>query len=520
LLRFSGFELDYHRAELRGRDGQPIRLRPKSFATLHALASKPGKVFSKRELMAAVWPNVHVGQDSLFQCIRDIRAALGDERREMVRQISGRGYVLEVAVSASADDPAIRSAGEPGEVANPAQHMNGVSAGAPVAPSHVLAVAPLDIDKGDPVAATMVPNVIGQLTQGLSQVGSLRLLAPLSGADATSPSADLVLQGSLVRDAHDWTLQAHLVDARTTDLLWSQSASVATDVLAALQHTRLAAGVGHPLAVRLNELACDRRPSARSKIVINQATAPIIHTSREHFATAQAVLEQALAATPDDIEIEVALADHLLLGTRTAWYRDAEAGAAEERAQAILEQMLKTARSYLPVLTAHCRFLRVTNRFVESLVACAKALSLDPWDGTVLFQLAMSQLQMGRFEDAFETFRLADTYSTPAASRWSWLFGAGFTKVLMDRSEEALPWLQAALAVIPSAGRVHFITAAAYQRLGRREEAKAAVAKGFERRPGATVQFLRMPYKNASPRFVAAAEQTLRLLAEAGIPER
>lgn len=75
-------------------------------------------------------------------------------------------------------------------------------------------------------------------------------------------------------------------------------------------------------------------------------------------------------------------------------------------------------------------------------------------------------------------------------------------------------------AVTPSAGRVHFITAAAYQRLGQLVEAKAAVAKGLEQRPTATVQFLRMPYKNASPRFVAAAEEILRLLAEAGVPER
>jgi hypothetical protein len=28
-----------------------------------------------------------------------------------------------------------------------------------------------------------------------------------------------------------------------------------------------------------------------------------------------------------------------------------------------------------------------------------------------------------------------------------------------------------------------------------------------------------MPYKNASPRFIAAAEQVLRLLAEVGVPE-
>ncbi len=36
------------------------------------------QTLSKQELMQTVWPNVHVGEDSLFQCIREIRAALGD----------------------------------------------------------------------------------------------------------------------------------------------------------------------------------------------------------------------------------------------------------------------------------------------------------------------------------------------------------------------------------------------------------------------------------------------------------
>ena len=44
--------------------------------------------------MEAIWPNVHVGEDSLFQCIREIRTALGDDRREMIKLVSGRGYLF------------------------------------------------------------------------------------------------------------------------------------------------------------------------------------------------------------------------------------------------------------------------------------------------------------------------------------------------------------------------------------------------------------------------------------------
>ena len=74
VFRFAGFELDEPRAELRGPGGAPIKLRPKAFDLLRLLAANAGRVVSKQELMEAVWPNVHVSDDSLFQCIRQLRA--------------------------------------------------------------------------------------------------------------------------------------------------------------------------------------------------------------------------------------------------------------------------------------------------------------------------------------------------------------------------------------------------------------------------------------------------------------
>src|SRR5215470_9919290 len=99
VLRFSGFELDSERAELRRSDGQTLKLRPKTLEILRLLAGHAGHVLSKQQLMEAAWPNVHVGEDSLFQCIREIRAALGDDKRKMVRLVSGRGYLFEAQVT-------------------------------------------------------------------------------------------------------------------------------------------------------------------------------------------------------------------------------------------------------------------------------------------------------------------------------------------------------------------------------------------------------------------------------------
>lgn len=42
-----------------------------------------------------MWPGISVSDDSLIQCIRDIRIALEDDARELVKTIVGRGYILK-----------------------------------------------------------------------------------------------------------------------------------------------------------------------------------------------------------------------------------------------------------------------------------------------------------------------------------------------------------------------------------------------------------------------------------------
>ncbi len=98
MLCFAGFELDQQRMELRTPAGAAIRLRPKTFSLLLMLASNPKRVLSKDELIAKVWPNIYVGEDNLFQCIREVRVALGDDKHELVRAVSGQGYIFETVV--------------------------------------------------------------------------------------------------------------------------------------------------------------------------------------------------------------------------------------------------------------------------------------------------------------------------------------------------------------------------------------------------------------------------------------
>ena len=67
---------------------------------------------------------------------------------------------------------------------------------------------------------------------------------------------------------------------------------------------------------------------------------------------------------------------------------------------------------------------------------------------------------------------------------------------------------------------LHFLLAAAYQRLGRTDEAKAAIAQTLALRPDSTARNIAPPWKNTSPRYLEAGEQIIRAGVAAGLPER
>lgn len=556
VLRFAGFELDLDRVELSAIGGEAIKLRPKTFALLQLFATNPNRLLTKQELMAAIWPNIHVGEDSLFQCIREIRAALGDENRQLVKSISGRGYLFEADVVSVSEDapPSPPSAAHPEHpvVEEPASQPGhtwlkwvrrpaiaaslvicfaiGVAVAAPMFMRHLyvqelptIAVMPIEAETADRATAAMAVNVTDRLTDGLSKIGNIRVIAPRVAVQASASSArpDFVLRGDLQRRPAKWEIRARLIDGNTGQVQWSSEYSVPAENLdEALQQSRLTAGIGYPLALQINSLAHARLPSADSKIVVEQASAFINSTTRERHATAQEMLEKALAARPDDVHLEAALAAHLLRGVQMAWTPPGEGEQVEKRARLLLENALRQEPNYIPVLQSYCRFLTATNHFTDSLIACEKALNLQPWDGSVLYQIGLSQLQVGRFEDALVTFQRADTFDTPQVSRWTWLLGVGLALVHLKRHEEAIPWLQRSLAVTPGTGRSHMILAAAYQALGRSDEAKEAVAKALQLRPGSNAGNIALPTKNQSVRYLGSAANISTLLLAAGLPER
>jgi two-component system alkaline phosphatase synthesis response regulator PhoP len=73
-------------------EGKQIILPKKEFELLELLASRPGKVFNREQILAIVWGNeTVVGERTIDVHIRKLREKLGDE---YIRTIKGVGYTF------------------------------------------------------------------------------------------------------------------------------------------------------------------------------------------------------------------------------------------------------------------------------------------------------------------------------------------------------------------------------------------------------------------------------------------
>lgn len=79
-------------------DGEAISLRPKTMQVLEQFVSRPGVLITKNELFEAVWGDTVVTEDSLTQCIVELRRALDDSDKTLIQTVPRRGYRFHAEV--------------------------------------------------------------------------------------------------------------------------------------------------------------------------------------------------------------------------------------------------------------------------------------------------------------------------------------------------------------------------------------------------------------------------------------
>ena len=96
-LIYSDIEMDLaaHRVS---RNGKAIHLGPTEFRLLRYFLEHPGRVFSREQLLNAVWgPNIYVETRTVDVHIRRLRKALNDVKgtRDIIRTVRAAGYALD-----------------------------------------------------------------------------------------------------------------------------------------------------------------------------------------------------------------------------------------------------------------------------------------------------------------------------------------------------------------------------------------------------------------------------------------
>jgi two-component system, OmpR family, phosphate regulon response regulator PhoB len=100
MLRFSDLAVDLSAHKV-SRGGKPIHLGPTEFRLLRFLMERPGRVFSREQLLDAVWGrDAEVELRTVDVHIRRLRKALnGSGRSDVIRTVRAAGYALDETVA-------------------------------------------------------------------------------------------------------------------------------------------------------------------------------------------------------------------------------------------------------------------------------------------------------------------------------------------------------------------------------------------------------------------------------------
>ena len=211
-------------------DGRETLLRPKTIDLLRVLAAERDTVFTKEALFAAVWPGVSVVDDSLVQCVSEIRAALGATDRDRLQTVPKRGY---------------RLISEPDQVPRAMNTLAAENSAADCHPASILVLPFEDLSEvGNQghFADGMTRDIIAEMSRwrevyvvSHSSANALKGHTIDVQAVATEMRVRYVLEGTVRRNGDRLRITAQLIDSQTATSVWADRFDENGDDVLALQ---------------------------------------------------------------------------------------------------------------------------------------------------------------------------------------------------------------------------------------------------------------------------------------------
>ena len=538
-LCFQEFALDLTRGCLRSGD-RDIDLRPKAFAVLHHLAKNAGRLVPKQELYQAVWPDVVVCDDSLVQCIRQLRDKLGDEGHRLIKTVHRRGYLLDVAVSTShfAEGFPTASASLVATTSAAASLVPSLDQGdrearlpLSIANKPSIAVLPFQNMSGDPEQEYFADGMVEDIITELSRFRWLFVIARNSSftykgrvVDVKQVGRELgvryLLEGSVRKSANRIRIAGQLIDTSSGAHLWADRFEGAIEDVFELQD-RVTARVVGVIAPRLQQAEIERarrKPteSLDAYDLVLRGCANVQKRTREGNDEALSLFYQAIERDPDYAWAYALAADCFNTRKAFGWVINSEKEIAETKRLA--RRALRLGNDDASVLCfAGWALASVCKELDDGADFLDQALSINPNLAFGWFARGVVKVWLSELDQAVEHFAHAMRLSPRGPHLFLMQQGIAHAHFFAGRYDEALTWAKKALRGLPDFHIALRIAAASCALAGRDEEAKKLMARLLEIDPAlrtSNLQNLLGPYRQ--PEYPAKFADALR---KAGLPE-
>ena len=556
---FDVYTLDLRRGCLRKVDRE-IDLRPKSFALLRYLVENAGRLVSKDELVNIVWPEVIVTDESLAQCVSEVRRALGDGEQRLIKTVPRRGYLFAASVSSHPVERAVFNASmadDPGQEKGNVDHITqdsgqqrskiipepareysaspdeaaGKSAPVLTLPDKPsIAVLPFQNLSDDLGQEYFADGVVEEIITALSRFRYLFVIARNSSFTYKGRSVDVkqvgrelgvryVLEGSVRKAANKVRIAGQLVDTSLGIHLWADRFDGLLEDIFDLQD-KLTASVVGAIAPKLEQAEIERakrKPteSLDAYDLYLRGIASIYQYTRQGFEDALRLFYRAIELDPD-FAAPYGMAARCYARYKTdGWTTDRPRQIAET--VRLARSAAKLGKDDAVALSNGGFGLAfVVGDLDNGAAMIDRALLLNPNLAAAWTHGGWVRTWRGEPEVALNHFAQAMRLSPLDPNAFSTQVGAASAHLFAGRYDEAASWAQR--SVREQAGHTPplRILAASSALAGRLEDAHAAIARLRQLDPTLRISDLRDRIPLRRPQDLATLADGLR---KAGLPE-
>jgi DNA-binding winged helix-turn-helix (wHTH) protein/tetratricopeptide (TPR) repeat protein len=487
ILRFEGYTLDPARRSL-SRDGELLTLRPQAMEVLCHLARRAGRPVSKAELFEAVWPGISVTDDSLVQCVRDVRRVLRDHDRRIVKTVPRLGYLFAGLLSTVDED----------ETARASERSPAASSAMPL---HMGERPLVWVGRFSDLSGQHASFVDGLAEDLVTALCRIRWLA-VAGRNATRDSlARYQLQGSVRRVGESMRINVHIIDVVTGVCLWSEAYDRRVRERLAVQEeiARQVAAAFESCVFTAEGAGALWQPSAelRPWDLVMRARSLFARVTKADTTTAITLLKEVVDVRPDYALAQSLLGLCLVNAAHMGWIAR-DQGLPPGREHAIRALALDDRDSWAHIALGYWAMMeRHTD---ESIAAFRRAVELNPYSAAARSQLSRGLAFAGFHGEAIEHGEAAIRLAPLDPQKALFLGGIAVANYAAGRFDEAVRWSVDAQRLRPGFQGSRRMLCASLALAGRAAEARAVLASLRRNQPELSMGWLsaNVPYQTSS----------------------